>query len=227
MKLPFDAEQFFAVFARYNKAVAPAQLVLVLAAIGVIACSVRPTRARDRLASGLLGGLWLWMGFVYHIGFFRTINPAATLFGAAFVLEGLLFLYFGMWRGRLHLRLEANERGAAAAVITAYALAVYPMLGQAAGHVYPATPTFGLPCPTTMFTLAALLVAQPHAPLRLLLIPLAWSLLGVSAAVQLGVWQDLGLVVAGLVTVVLWVRAPKQRAAPERATPASVPSAVR
>jgi hypothetical protein len=36
-----------------------------------------------------------------------------------------------------------------------------------------------------------------------LVIPLAWSALGASVAVQLGVWEDLGLVAAGGLTFAL------------------------
>ncbi len=32
------------------------------------------------------------MGGVYHLGFFRPIDPAAIGFGALFVLEGVLLL---------------------------------------------------------------------------------------------------------------------------------------
>jgi hypothetical protein len=37
----------------------------------------------------------------------------------------------------------------------------------------------------------------------LLVIPLAWSVIGTAAALQLGVGEDFGLIVAGVLTVVL------------------------
>lgn len=89
------------------------------------------------------------------------------------------------------------------AVLLAYALVGYPLLGVALGHRYPATPTFGLPCPTAILTLALLLWAEPPVPKALLLVPLIWAAIGTSAAILLGVWQDLGLGVAGLVTGLL------------------------
>jgi hypothetical protein len=81
----------------------------------------------------------------------------------------------------------------------------YPLLGYAAGHRYPATPTFGLPCPTTIFTLGLLLWADRPMPRWLLAVPIAWSALGASAALQLGVPEDLGLVAAGVTSLALAV----------------------
>jgi Family of unknown function (DUF6064) len=81
--------------------------------------------------------------------------------------------------------------------------ALRPRLASLLGQQFPATPTFGLPCPTTIFTLGVLLWLQRPAPVSLLVIPLAWSVIGTAAALQLGVGEDFGLVVAGVLTVVL------------------------
>src|SRR5207248_10939428 len=71
-------------------------------------------------------------------------------------------------------------------------------LNQALGHDYPHTPTFGLPCPTTIFTLALMMWLERPFPRVLLVIPLTWAAIGGSAAFFLGVPQDLGLLAAGL-----------------------------
>lgn len=65
----------------------------------------------------------------------------------------------------------------------------------------PALPTFGLPCPTTIFTLGILLFTKPPVPRSVFIVPLLWSAIGTSAAVQLGIPQDYGLAVAGLIGV--------------------------
>jgi hypothetical protein len=81
--------------------------------------------------------------------------------------------------------------------LIAYALIAYPLLGHAFGHRYPALPTFGLPCPTTIFTFGVLLLAA--APRALFVVPLAWSAIGSVAAFRLGVVQEYGLLAAGLI----------------------------
>ena len=201
--LPFDAHQFFEVFARYNSAVWHAPIALELAALVAVILALRPRAWSDRVIRAILGGLWLWMGGIYHLGFFRPINPVATVFGALFVLKGAFLLVIAGWRGRLHFAWTRTTPGTAGAALIAYALVIYPILAHALGHRFPATPTFGLPCPTTILTLGLLLWAEPPRPWSVLVIPLAWSALGASAAVQLGVWEDLGLVAAGGLTFAL------------------------
>ena len=93
-----------------------------------------------------------------------------------------------------------------------FALVVYPAWSAWAGHRYPAMPTFGLPCPTTLFTigtLAFLVAPYPRSPF---VVPVLWCLVGVQAAFLLGVPQDLGLMVAAVAGIVLMAR-PRQRMA--------------
>ena len=61
-------------------------------------------------------------------------------------------------------------------------------------------PMFGVaPCPTTIFTIGMLLLASGSWVAELSIIPFAWSLVGLAAALQLGIPEDFGLPVAGLV----------------------------
>jgi hypothetical protein len=80
----------------------------------------------------------------------------------------------------------------------------YPLLGSAFGHLYPVSPVFGVaPCPTVIFTFGLLLWSTARVPGYVLVIPFLWSLLGFSAAVSLGMREDYGLVVAGLLGTAL------------------------
>jgi hypothetical protein len=89
-----------------------------------------------------------------------------------------------------------------------YALILYPIVGSLLGHVYPSSPTFGLPCPTTIFTFGMLLwVRKP--PLIVLIIPVLWSIVGFSAALQLGIKEDIGLPMAAALVIILQVFATK------------------
>jgi hypothetical protein len=72
-------------------------------------------------------------------------------------------------------------------------------VGALAGHTFPNAPTFGLPCPTTLFTFGLLLLAAPGLHRALVIGPLAWALVGGTAAFALGVPQDYGLFVAAVI----------------------------
>lgn len=201
--MPFSEEQFLRVFAEYNRAVWPAQLLLYAAAVAVVLLVVKKSRHSGRVIAVVLALLWLWMGVVYHLLFFAAINPAAYVFGALFVFEALLFFAVAVGEKPMAFRLGADAYGACAAALFTYSLIAYPALGHVLGRVYPASPTFGLPCPTTIFTFGLLLCAEGEVPKRLLPVPLAWSLLGTSAAAHLGVTEDYALAVAGLLSTVL------------------------
>jgi hypothetical protein len=204
--LPFSAEQFFGVFAAYNQAVWPIQIVLPAVAIGsVLLAFFRPPGASQAIAT-TLGAFWIWMGVAYHWSYFADINPAARLFGAMFVIEGALFVWLGSRPERLRFEPTKDVFGVAGGVLVVYSLLVYPLLGMAMGRAYPANPTFGLPCPTTIFTTGMLLWARPRVPWVLLVVPAIWSVIGVTAVRYFGVVEDSMLPVAGILggALVLW-----------------------
>jgi len=201
-RLPFGREEFLDVIAAYNVAVAPLQLALLALAAAALALPLVHVPRAGRWVAAALSVLWLWMGVVYHIGFFSGINPAAFLFGALFVVQGGLFAAIAASRG-LPPPAWRGVRGMAAGVLLIYSLVAYPALADALGHAYPRLPTFGLPCPTTIFTLALLILGEHRPPRFLFVIPALWSLIGLAAALQLGMWEDLGLAIAGVLALVV------------------------
>jgi Family of unknown function (DUF6064) len=196
--IPFSTEQFFQVFEKYNQAVYPIQFGLILVAVVAILLATSRKFSRSKIISGLLGVLWLWTGVVYHLIFFTAISPPAYLFGTLFIFQGLLFLYEGVARNRLSFRASRGFDGILGAVFIAYALVIYPLIGYGLGRIFPSSPTFGTPCPTTIFTFSLLLWADRKISLRLLIIPVLWSIVGTSAALSFGVTEDFGLLVAAI-----------------------------
>lgn len=197
MRVPFTSEQFLAVFTRFNEAIWPAQLVAHALGAAVLWLAVRGGSRAGHGVGALLAGAWIFVGAAYHLAFFSEVTPAAYVFGSGFLLEGVL-LGLAAWRDRLTFRFTGSSRNLFGLALVAYAAVLYPVLGVAAGHGYPRTPMFGVtPCPTTIFTFGVLLLAEAVPP-SLLAIPFLWSLVGLSAAIQLGMKEDLGLVVAGL-----------------------------
>lgn len=212
--IPFTIEQFLAVFAQYNQAVWPMQIVLMIAAVTAVLLALRPEAIASRMVSLLLAGLWLWTGDVYHALFFSRINRAAFVFGALFLIQAVLFFYLGVIRQKLKFRMQWNAYSLMGGLMMLYALLLYPLLGQLLGHVYPTAPTFGAPCPLTIFTFGLLLWLEGEVKWFLLVIPVFWSLLGLSAVVSLGMREDFALPLAGFVAVVMLVRRNRKRTSP-------------
>jgi hypothetical protein len=217
MLLPFTPDQFLAVFAAYNLAVWPVQLVAYLLSLGMVLALLRPTRWTHRIVGAGLGLMWVWTGVAYHALFFAPINKAAHAFAALFVVQGLLFAHAALLRSELRFTRGHGLHAWLGWLLIAYSALIYPLIGVA-GHGYPAMPMFGVtPCPVTLFSLGVLLLAQRPVPRRLLVIPLVWALVGGSAAFLLAVPQDWLLIASGLLVVPwLW----RRTSVPFRATSA-------
>lgn len=198
MTAPFTIEQFLGVFAAYNYAIWPIQLLAYgLGLIAVSALWFRTTLAAQLILS-ILALMWAVNGVGYHFLFFAEINPLAKGFAAFFVLQSILFAVCVLVPSDLRFEMRRNFRSAAALSFIVYALLIYELLGCWAGHGLMAGPLFGVaPCPTTIFTIGMLLLARGGWVVWLSIIPLLWSLVGLAAALQLGIPEDFGLQVAG------------------------------
>lgn len=203
MNLPFSPEQFLEVFKKYNTTVFPAQIIFYTLAILIIPLSIKRNKYSGLIISAILSFFWLWMGVVYHLVFFSTINNAAYFFGALFILQGFVLIYTGVYKSALTFKLHGGIAGILSSLLILYALIIYPLLGYFSGHVYPFSPTFGLPCPTTIFTLGILLLIDRKNPAAIFVIPLIWSVIGFLAAVKLGIYEDIGLLIAGVISIIL------------------------
>lgn len=198
MNPPFTADQFFEVFSAYNRAVWPAQLMLLGLGVGAAVLARRGDGWRGRAISGGLGLLWVWMAVVYHWAFFKGINPAAVVFGAVFLLQAGLLLWFGFRGEGLRYEPVPDLSGHVGGILVVYGLVIYPILGLLSGRSIPSQPSFGLPCPTTIFTVGLLLWAKPRVPWALLVIPAAWSVMAFTAVSTFGVVEDVMLPVAAI-----------------------------
>lgn len=203
MVIPFTVEQFYGVFREYNNAVWPAQWFLVATALAAVVAALRPRPWSGVAVSAILGVLWAWIAVAYHLAFFARISAPAYAFAALSMVGAAAFIWQGVIRCRISFQWVAGPKSVAGAALVVFALVVYPVWSAYAGHPYPATPTFGLPCPTTIFTIGLLCFAVPPTPRSPLIVPWLWCLVGTQAAFFLGVQPDLGLIAAGAVSVAL------------------------
>ncbi len=209
--LPFTREAFFGVFATYHQDVWPAPVLLALLSLATAAGAMR-SAAWGAGAAWVLALLWSWMGVVYHFGYFSAINPAAWVFGAFFLVAALQFARAAV-EGTLTFDRPRGMEGAIGVALVVYALVGYPLVGFLAGRRFPEMPTFGLPCPTTIFTLGMLVLAKNPRPIALAVVPVLWSLVGSVAALRLGVVEDYGLLVAAVALLAVMARRPTGRPA--------------
>lgn len=195
MQLPFSENQFLDVFGAYNTALWPAVAAFWIA---TLAFTVELARGRSHpMAFSLLAAMqWAWSGVAYHALFFSRINPAAWLFAVLFVAQAVAFVWYGVLRHRLTFDWSGTLPRVLAGAFLVYSL-LYPVVVLLSGRTLPRAPAFAVPCPTALYTAGVLLAAAPPVPRWLFVVPVAWSFIGGSAALLLGMTPDLMLFVAG------------------------------
>jgi hypothetical protein len=208
MRLPFTIEQFFAVFAAYNAAIWPAQIAAYRLGLAVVGMLLWDSMIGKRLVLFILAGIWAWNGIVYHFGFFTPINPMGRGFSALFLLQAILFVASAISANDLRFKFRWDLRSTIGLSLILYALLIYEVIGYASGHGLMKGPLFGVaPCPTTIFTIGVLLLANGRWVIWLAIIPIIWSLIGSSAAGLLGVPEDFGLAVSASALLIVLVKA--------------------
>ena len=217
MPLPFTKEQFFDLFAAYNEALWPAAAALWMAS-AAIALRLSARRPRDPWISALLAAHWAWSALAYHVPFFTRINPAAWLFAALFLGQAVILFRVGVVQRRLSFAPWRDAWAPFAWVLIGYSLA-YPAINAIQHSSLLRIPTFGLPCPTTIFTAGVLMLATPRS-WRLSAVPVIWSAIGGSATLLLGVYADAALPIAGMALAIFSLR----RTTPGERAPRAVPA---
>lgn len=201
--ISFTPEVYFALFEHYNLAIWPTQLMAY--ALGVLALAL--AFSKSPLSSRIMGGVvtlfWLWNGLVYHALYFTQINFMAPVFAAFFVIEGLLLAWYFVFRGDVELRADRELASWAGIGLMIFAMVIFPLLGDLAGHGWPQAAVFGVaPSPTLVYSLGVLLLAQPRMPVLPAIIPILWAL----GSWLLGIAEDFSLPLAGIATLVLLIR---------------------
>jgi hypothetical protein len=84
--LPFTPEQFVQLFADYNRAVWPAQVIAYLLGLGIVIALFRSSARSERLIGFGLALMWAWTGIAYHWMHFFSIwsghpYPGMPMFG--------------------------------------------------------------------------------------------------------------------------------------------------
>lgn len=205
MIVKFSFDEFMAMLADYNKAIWPLQIVVYLVTIAILIMMLLQARLSGKILAAWLGILWIWVGIAFNLIFFSRLTQLGIVFGVFFILQGVIFLYGGFVRNDMEFRLNTRWEAITGLIIMLYALIGYPALEYAWGRGYPELLPFGLaPCPLTVFTLGILLLSHKKIPGYLILIPVIYSFGGI-IPVSLGITEDIGLIISGLLVLIIWL----------------------
>jgi hypothetical protein len=198
--LPFDAGSLFGAFAYYHMAFWPLPWLALASSAATLLLAAR---GFARAALLLLAAGWIWVGAAWHIATFAGLNFAAPIYGALFILQGVL-LAWAATSGQTSLRFRRRPRDWAGLGLAVTALAGYPLLDLLSGVAWPAVRLPGSdPCPTALFTLGVLLLAEGRSAAGLMMLPALWTLAAGATGWVIGIGHDQILPLGAVTALVL------------------------
>lgn len=201
--LPYTSEVYFRLIAQYYASFPGLPVIAWLLALMVVVALIRPFPGRDRLIAGVVAAGWLWTGIVFHYGWFATINFAAPVYAALFLVQGAVMLWVGVVRHRVTYARPGGGRGMVGLAVAGLGGLVWPLLDLAFGHGWGEVRIAGAtPAPTALLLLGLSLLTRGCWPWQLLIVPLIWVVAGTLTGWILGVPQDMLLALAAAVVLV-------------------------
>jgi len=190
--------QLLEVFATYNPMIWPMQIVAYLIGLSAVYLAVRKTTISKRAIPAILAFFWLWVGLAFWLpSVFQGYMPG-IFFTALFLIQGGLLAAQTIKPG-LEFGFKRDACAWAGVFCLLYALVGYPLAGAMVGHAYPYMSPFGLtPCPVVTFTFGLLLLTTSKVPKILLIIPFFYAMSGF-LWISIGMWEDIGMLLSGLV----------------------------
>jgi len=206
--LSFSLKEFLIVLESYNLDIWPLQIIAYVLILLVLFFSLKPTKYSAKIVLVVLSFFWLFTGIVFCFLYWTTSHIFGYIFGIFCVLQGFIFLY-SIIKSDITIGSTDKTYTLIGVLFVLYAIIGYQILGYYLGHIYPKFFAVGLvPCPTTIFTFGIFLIINKKIPIKYFVILLMISLGGFLAAYN-GIYEDIGLVIVGILVTILIVKREK------------------
>jgi len=219
------SEKFWDLIHHYDTAIFPVQFVFSIVAIVLAVLIVRkPSPKLNRWVNLFLMICYLWIGVVFFLGFNKELSAQMRYFQP--IVMFIIALLFGLdiitKKSNFEFPTARWHRGIVGFFL-AYSIVGYPLIGWILGHPYSAEvsgnvsiwlPIFGVyPCPTTIFSLALLGSAFPRGDKKVMIPLLFWALFSIMGPPvrNYGVYEDIGLFLAGIYGLVILIKNFRQK----------------
>jgi hypothetical protein len=197
-------ERFLDFASNYNLDLYPVQYLMLGLGITGVFVGIFAGKYTSWTISAILGFFYAWIGIAFYLKYFAEFMPVPVLFAVLFLIQALLFILEGIVRNRLVFRFRPDIYGLTGALLIFYALFGNQALEYVLGRGYPQILSFGLfPCPTVIFSLGILLWTDKKFPAYILIFPLINALSGFIPAFLIGIIEDIGLIISGLLVLLM------------------------
>lgn len=201
----FDLQEFLGVLENYNQDIWPLQVLAYFLGVIVLFHLFKKGNLSNKFILVILSIFWIWTGLVFSGYYWAPTYKFAYSFAVLFIVQGILFIT-ALFKSKFSVQFKPHLFSIIGLILIVYAMFGYQFLGYFIGHVYPKFFPFGLvPCPTTIFTIGLFFMADRKIPVYLVIIPLLSASAGI-VAVSNGIWEDIGLLLAGALGVLLFFK---------------------
>ena len=205
--------EFFNIIALYNLTFWPITLLTILLGLVAIFFVFKKNVYSDRLIVLILAFIWFWVGIIFGFVFYGPWTPLVFgfpfpgfgyFYAVIFTLQGIIFLYFGVYRKALSFKFETNILAILGSILILYAIAFYWLVGFATGYPYPFYPIFGTaPCPVVIFTIGLFLWTDKRISPIVLILPTVYGLMAFIPVFAFGIYADIVLFISGFISLYL------------------------
>ena len=201
----FSTEEFLLVLKSYNLAIWPLQIIAYVLIALVLFLLFKQTKYSVKIVILILSFFWLFNGIVFSLIFWSPSHFFGYTFGVLCIVQGLLILY-SIKDSDITIGSPDKTHTLIGLLFVFYAIIGYQLFGYFLGHIYPKFFPAGLvPCPTVIFTFGIFLMLNNKIPLQYYIIPFIIALGGFLAATN-GIYEDIGLIVSGVLGTLLILR---------------------
>jgi len=202
-------EYIIQAMADYNQMVYPWQLMLMAEMVFAMMILKVKKKVKNRMINLILSVAWLWSFIFYFLISLTEYTTVAYIYGFAFLLQSIFFMYEGFFRSDLSYDFNNIARHYTGFAMILLGLFIYPILGLGLGKDFQNTLMAGLPGPTIVITLGFLLMTVRRIPVYLLVIPVLWSLSQAMISFKIFRPEDIILYITVLVSVI-WLFSQKK-----------------
>lgn len=175
--LLFSPRVYERLFVLYNQDIWPGHIAAL--AVGLYAVYALLVRSENaiRIATFLVGLLWLWIAWAFFANRYATINWAAVYFVPLFVVQGIVLIATAIRRFQPNGTAERLFIRSAPLAALSLVVVAYPLIAVASGRNWQSAEVFGLaPDPTAIATLAILAMHAGRNARIASLIPVLWCM---------------------------------------------------
>ncbi|MGB5832803.1 MAG: DUF6064 family protein [Thiohalocapsa sp.] len=212
--VPVSHITYVRLFERYDGRHWPAVLFGVAVGFSALWLLLRRSNRATGVVLAACGCCWIWIAWAFHWQSYAPLNWAAVYFAAAFAIQGVLLIAFGLGTARQRLRVGSDWAAWFGYGLVAIALIAIPLLALSiGGRTWPGLELFGsAPDPTAIATLGLAAAARQRFAWLLVVIPACWCLVSTATLVVIAdpLWPlPLVSTLAGILIMAL--RLPGQR----------------